>query len=171
MKPVRVIAVIGWFAALVVAALAAACASGRTSPAPIVPDKPAMTTDQKAAWSRMVGRWYGSQPTEKGGHMDWLVERAPEGVYQITFRVHDRDGTVTDRVEVGEWGVSGPIYFSIYRAYVTDGRLIPSNPADPYNYDAYQIIRLTDDTFEYQSVTSGAHYTIRRVGPDFELPE
>lgn len=119
----------------------------------------------------MVGKWYGSQPTKEGGVKQHTIERAIDGSYKIVFRVTDANGKVEESSEVGHWGVSGPIYFSIFRGWLSDGRLSTSDPTSPYNYDAYKIINLSTEDFEYESFSSGNRYKIKRVPNDFEFPK
>lgn len=101
----------------------------------------------------------------------WIVERRNDGIYKIHFRVIDPLGEKTDKIELGEWGVSGPIYFTIYKGYIERDKIIPVDPADPYNRDAYQILKLDDEIFEYESFDPVNKYTVRRVPSHFEFPE
>ena len=119
----------------------------------------------------MVGKWYGNQPTKDGGLRQQLIQRAPDGTYGITFRVTNQDGEIIEQTEVGQWGVSGPVYFSIFRGWLDGDEFIPADSADPYNYDAYRILTLTSDFFEYEHVTTGNRFTLERVSNDFDFPE
>ena len=120
----------------------------------------------------MIGKWYGSQPTKEGGVKKWIVERMSPGTYKIVFRIYEKDATsYWEQIEVGEWGVSGPVYFSILRGWVKDGKLTPADPTDPFNYDAYKIISLTDEKFEYENYDSGDVYGIKKVPISFDFPD
>ena len=156
--------------AILVAALLCACATPYTRRTPVEAAKPAPSDPQKEVWRHMLGRFHGKQPTPEGGVYEWVVERAANGTYVIHFRICGPDGDCVDRIEFGEWGVSGPVYFSIFRGWVEDGVMRPSDPSNPYNYDAYRIVRLTGDTFEYETFDGVNRFRIERVGPDFELP-
>lgn len=147
------------------------CATTNTSMIAITAEKPSLTLSQKEAWSMVVGKWYGSQPTKNGGKKEEIHENLPDGTYKVTFRVIDPEKVAKESVEVGQWGVCGPIYFSIFRGWVRGDRFSPSNPSDPYNYDAYRIIKLGNEVFEYEHVTTGNHYVIRKVPLDFKFPE
>src|SRR5436190_21349841 len=76
-------------------------------------------------WKMMVGKWYGSRSRTGGGRIEWISDRKPRGAYQTAFRTTAADGTVSEDVEVGEWGVVGPIYFTIFKGWVRDGRMVP----------------------------------------------
>src|SRR3546814_4829887 len=58
-----------------------------------------------------VGRWYGEEPEPGGITRRWVVDAFPDGVFRITFRFYDADGSYREQVEVGEWGIYGPVYF------------------------------------------------------------
>lgn len=146
------------------------CASTDISKVVVTPEKPSLTLSQEQTWSLMIGKWFGSQSTKDGGKKQQIMERSPQGTYQITFRIFDKDGKMEQQSEAGHWGVSGPVYFTIFRGWVEGNQLSPSNPDDPYNYDAYKIIRLNSEVFEYESYSSGNKYSIKRVANDFQFP-
>ena len=129
--------------------------------------KPGLSIAQEDAWVLMIGRWLGSQPIRGGGKRDWIVTRLPNGAYEIVFRVYDSDGNYEESIEIGEWGVAGPIYFSIFKGRVIDGELHGVDPTDPYNRDAYKIISITDEEFVYESFSSGNRFTIKKVANDY----
>ncbi len=146
------------------------CATTNTSTVAVTSQKPSLTLSQEETWNLMTGKWYGSQPTKDGGKKQEIMERSPQGTYKITFRVFDKDGKYKEQAEAGHWGVSGPVYFTIFRGWIEGDQLSPSNPADPYNYDAYKIIELNTDVFEYENYSSGNRYVIKRVPNDFQFP-
>lgn len=146
------------------------CATTNTSTVAVTSKKPSLSISQEETWNLMIGKWYGSQPTKDGGKVQEIMERSPQGTYKITFRVYEKDGKYKEQSEAGHWGVSGPIYFTIFRGWVKNNQLSPSNPADPYNYDAYKIINLNNEVFEYESYSSGNKYTNKKVSNDFEFP-
>lgn len=133
--------------------------------------KPSLSLDQEKAWRTMTGTWYGSQPKKGGGQHDWIVVRDNTGAYQITFRSYDKNGDYEDSIEVGEWGISGPIYFSIFKARVKDGEFISVDPTNPYNRDTYKIISLSETEFIYESFTSDNRFTLKRVEDDFTFTQ
>lgn len=65
-------------------------------------------------WYRMTGKWYGNMESEDKGKNEWLVERNLDGTYIIQFKNTDKMGNVEKSTEIGEWGISGNIYFTIY---------------------------------------------------------
>ncbi|WP_445364935.1 hypothetical protein ACJJJB_11410 [Microbulbifer sp. ANSA001] len=162
----KIVSIFIVFAGLIVTG----CATTNTSSVAITSAKPSLTFSQEETWNLMLGKWYGSQPTKDGGKRQEIVERFPQGTYKITFRTYDKDGKIKEQTEAGQWGVSGPVYFTIFRGWVEDNHLSPSNPADPFNYDAYRIIKLDNEMLEYESYSSGNKYVIKKVSNDFQFP-
>ncbi len=154
-----------------IAFLLGGCSSLHTSSEKVTDDKPYLSKSQKETWGLMVGKWYGSQPTTAGSRKDQITEHLSDGTYRDRFRVVSEDNKVRETVEVGQWGVSGPIYFAIFRGWLKDGKLKPSRSSDPYNYDAYRIINLTNKIFEYEHISTGTKYVINKVPSDFVFPD
>ncbi len=133
----------------------------------ITQSKPELTKTEHESWQNLIGKWYGKNLVKEGGTREHLIERQPNGKYLTTFKYTKPDGSIEFTTEVGLWGVSGNVYFTIFRGWIVREKLRPSDPTDPYNNDAYQIIKLTKDVFEYQSVSTGSHYLVKRVSQDF----
>ncbi|MDH3588562.1 MAG: hypothetical protein OEQ74_04090 [Gammaproteobacteria bacterium] len=138
---------------------------------------PLSSTDTKL-WSdsaqhdrdKMVGKWLGESDSGDGKLRLTLVERRENGTYTLTFRTYEGHN-YEEAVEVGLWGISGPVYFTIMRGWMTGGRFAPSDTTRAYYYDAYKIIQLDNATFEYQSVETGNRFVNRRVGDDFQFSD
>jgi hypothetical protein len=131
--------------------------------------KPDVSASQSENWDLMVGKWYGSHRLEGGGILKTIAERSPRGKYQITFRTYDEQGNYQESIEPGYWGISGPVYFTIFRGVMNGDTVTAVDPANPYKYDAYSILSLNADVFEYQSFSSGDKSTERKVPADFEF--
>ena len=133
--------------------------------------KPTLSQPQENKWSKMTGKWFGQEGTKNGGRVMWIAERNNDGTYKIHFRVVGLSGEITDQIEVGEWGVSGPVYFTIFKARIEGDKIIPVDPTNPYNRDAYKIIRLNEEYFEYEAFDSGNKFSVRKVPIDFVFPK
>lgn len=133
--------------------------------------KPALSSSQKTRWSYLIGKWFGKEATKEGGTVMWITERDDTGRYEIHFRSIDASGKVEEHIEVGEWGISGPIYFTIFKGTIENGRTLPSDSTDPYNRDAYRILRLDNNIFEYESFASGNKYKATKVPSNFIFPK
>lgn len=118
-----------------------------------------------------VGRWYGEQPQATGVTKRWLLDAFPDGVFRITFRFYDEDGSFREQVEVGEWGMSGPVYFLSTKGWVDDGLFLKADTRNGELYDAYKILKLDAAVFEYEHYVNGNRYRIRKVDTGFALPE
>ncbi len=119
----------------------------------------------------VVGRWFNEAPTKDGGKRFSISERNPDGTFVVRFRVIEASGKVWEQTELGFWGVDGPIYFTITRGFLDNGKVVATNPMDPTFYDAYEILELTESTMRYRSVGNADEFTTRRVPQSFEFPK
>lgn len=145
------------------------CTTTHTSDRAITSTKPALSLEEKDAWRLLTGKWYGSQPTAGGGKREEIVERRRDGTQIIRFRTHDLTYGIKDDIEVGQWGISGPVYFTFYRGSVEGDYFSPSDPSNPSNYDAYHILNLTEERFEYEHVVTGNRFVLKKVPSYFEF--
>ena len=118
-----------------------------------------------------VGRWYGETPEAGGATRRWVVDAFPDGVFRITFRFYEPDGSYREQVEVGEWGISGPVYFLSTKGWVDDGMFLKADTRNGELYDAYRILKLDGGVFEYEHYVNGSRYQVRKVDTGFALPE
>lgn len=118
-----------------------------------------------------VGRWYGEARKDGQVTRRWVVDAFPDGVFRITFRFYEEDGSYREQIEVGEWGISGPVYFLSTKGWVDDGAFLKADTRNGELYDAYRILKLEQQIFEYEHYVNGNRYQVRRVDTGFELPE
>jgi hypothetical protein len=95
------------------------------------------------------------------------MERFQNGTYKVMFRIYDATGKYEQQVEVGEWGISGAIYFSIMKGVIKDSVLLRADPTKAYHYDAYKIIKLDQNEMEYEHAESGDKFKLKKVPTDF----
>ena len=119
----------------------------------------------------LIGKWLGRAVTDDGGEIKWLSELKSDGTCELTFRTYNSKGAYQEQAESCFWGVSGKIHFTIIRDVIVDNKLIPVDPTDPYYYDAYEILKLNDQEFEYKAVTTGDIYKSQKVSDNYQLPE
>lgn len=167
--------------------LLAGCATGTApttpaSQAPAVPaplpavstNKPASPLSVEQRHRRLIGDWHGRQPAKEGGTVEWLMRRSGDGTFKVTFRNFSPAGRLTkESTEVGYWGVSGDLEMTHTLGWLrADGHIDPAPADDPYFWDAYRIIELTENRIRYVSVESGDDYVVTRVpvGSDFPPP-
>lgn len=117
----------------------------------------------------LLGKWYGIARTADGGRKEWLVNRAEDGTYRIDFRVTDAKGQVSAQSEVGFWGVSGGIYFRIFRGWVMLDGMKTADPTDPGHYDSYEVVSLSEQLFKYRHIDRNTLYTVKKMPDDYNL--
>ena len=136
---------------------------------PIVKPRPEEPGEQRRAW--MIGHFAGELTSETGEVVRWLVERTPDGKYATTFRRYAKGGGYEDQVEVGYWGISGPVYFTITVGWLREDGLEEADPTSAYFYDAYRIVHLDGQSIECEDFERRQSYKVERVDEDFVLPE
>jgi hypothetical protein len=121
--------------------------------------------------SLLIGKWYGEYVTEQGEKRQWIDEQYPDGTYKTHFRTFAGNGSYSDQTETGYWGTCGSIYFTMFTARIENDTRVPVDTTDPGCYDAYEIIKLSYETFEYKHITNGHHYVAKKVGNNFQFPQ
>lgn len=116
----------------------------------------------------MIGKWLGEATTKEGGVRRWLVQRASDGTHRITFRTRIPGKDWNEQTEVGYWGIAGSTYFTIMKGWMDGQRFLPADASNPYFYDAYKVVRLTELEFEYAS-EDGTRFSVKKVSPEFTL--
>ena len=147
------------------------CISGCEHTNKITETKPQLTHSEIEMWRLMVGKWYGNQPANNGGRSEIITERRSDGTYKNMFRIHDPVHGVTESTEVGQWGMSGSIYFTILHGWIEGDKFYPTDSVTPYYQDAYRIIELNEEVIEYEHVTVKGIFVSKKVPLDFEFPE
>jgi hypothetical protein len=132
------------------------------------PARLAPALDPVARRQILVGRWYGESTTPDGRLLRWLTDREANGTYRTHYLLlKERQEEST---EVGQWGLSGSVFFTIQRAWIRDGETQRVDSSNVYSYDAYDLLQVSEQNLEYRSASSGKRFVVRRVSPNFELP-
>jgi len=132
--------------------------------------KPLTAEEMRTRRDLLVGTWYGEARTNEGQTRRWIRQHQADGTYQLTVRDYSLDGSYLQQVEVGQWGISGPVYFTIMKGWQDGPRFKPANLTNPYYYDAYEILSLSPERWVYRHLESQARFVVRRVEDDFTLP-
>ena len=115
----------------------------------------------------LVGKWAGETLLKNGGRRQVLVERTVNGTFTVTFKTQwGTDHPVLEQ-QVGQWGISGPVYFTITTGWLDGDHIDPTDLGQPYYYDAYRIVDLSDQRFEFESFATDTTYLLWRVPDDF----
>ena len=119
----------------------------------------------------MVGNWVGESPVEMGGQRSVLLQRSADGTFSVAFKTRWDDRPVVVEQQVGQWGLAGPVYFTITTGWVDGDQVDSTDLGQPYFYDAYRVVTLDHDRFEFESFATRQHYVLRRVADDFSIDE
>jgi len=152
--------------------LLSGCATSTPSDQSTPSSKQDTPTSKEQTRSLMIGKWFSSRPTKFGGTRKQITERYSDGQYKIRLRVYKKDGQfLGDQAEVGLWGVAGNIYFLIFTGWLEGEKVISNDPSDPYNYDAYEIIELTDEILRYKPMGGTNEFVFHKVAQDYQFKD
>lgn len=158
----RVSARAGAIAVALVLAMAAGCASHGA----IHGVRPESGKKAQARRQMLFGWWVEREPIVGAGTRIEIALRCPDGVYFFDFRTLDRHGKLAgEQQEAGDWGISGPVYFTITRAVYTPGHSYRTDMTDSEYYDAYRIQKLSYDEFRYRDYENGDEFAAHRALP------
>lgn len=136
----------------------------RRSQEPVFPAyKPKPSGEVMRRHRMMIGNWAGESPIEDAGQRRVLLQRYADGTFEVTFETYREGAPALIEKQVGQWGLSGPVYFTITTGWVDGDRIEPAKPGEPYFYDAYRVISLEEDLFEYESFSDGRRYVMHRA--------
>jgi hypothetical protein len=116
----------------------------------------------------MVGTWYGEAAINNSPYVDlqrWIRVNRPDGTQTVTFRFYRDNRLVAEEVRQDSWSLANGVYRSECRSMTINGK-----PARCDRLFEYDVLRLDAQQMEYTSRSSGAHYRVKRVPPDFKLP-
>ena len=134
----------------------------QTEPFPFYKPRPSLAETRRH--DMLVGKWAGVSPIENGGQRQVLVERSADGTFTATFRtLVDSDRPVVVEQQIGQWGIAGPVYFTITTGWGDGDHLEFADLGRTRYYNAYRIVDLSADVFKFKSFTSDAYYILRRV--------
>lgn len=128
--------------------------------------RPVSTLAESQRHGRLIGNWVGEWPVEPGAQRRVLVQRFADGTFKMTLETW-RDDHVTVEQQVGQWGIAGPVYFTITTGVLKGDRVEPTDPEQSRFYNAYRIVELGRDVFEYESFAPPQRYRVQRVADEF----
>ncbi|MBU2894024.1 hypothetical protein KO495_11950 [Colwellia sp. D2M02] len=121
-------------------------------------------TPKQYARSLLCGCWFSTNTTNEGLKSTEYSEILPDGSFEFTFSRFDSNNQLIEKVtELGDWGLVGDIHFTITKDEVIDEQLYAADLNDEGNYQAYRVLQLNHQIFEYQHILTNETYIMRRV--------
>ena len=145
---------------------------GETSaakPAPCVLHNydPATSVDDRRRHELLVGNWVGETTGATGGKRRFLAQHFKDGTLRVTFKDEQPDGRAGIEEYVGNWGVSGSIYFRTLTGVAAGNVTDAADPAGSYRDRVYAILEIDDEHFEFESFAPGTKTRAQRVAASF----
>lgn len=114
----------------------------------------------------LFGWWIQSAPENRARRRMEVTLRCPDGIYFSDLRVLGARGDIIEeQQEVGDWGISGPVYFSIVRGGYRDGKRFTANTTQRRYYHAYQIRKLSYTSLQTRNYETGQTVSSQRATP------
>jgi len=112
----------------------------------------------------LFGRWYRNDIDAQGRQIVEYAELSADGSFEFTFVSTEKETNVTEQIiELGDWGLVGDIHFTITKSELIDQQLYASDLNDSDNYQAYKVLQLDHQNFEYQHIETKEIFMMRRV--------
>jgi hypothetical protein len=112
----------------------------------------------------LFGRWYRNDIDEQGKQVVEYAELSADGSFEFTFVSTEQQTNVTEQViELGDWGLVGNVHFTITKSELIDQQLYAADLNDSNNYQAYNVLQLNHQTFEYQHIETKEIFMMRKV--------
>jgi len=120
-------------------------------------------------WNNLTGKWYGKCKLKNNTIQEWLADRNNDGHYVIEFKTINEDGDNFKQIEKGEWGISGNVYFTIFKSYIINNYEETVDSTDAYARDTYKVFKLNNKIFKYRHIRTGENFKAEKVDSSFTL--
>ncbi len=122
------------------------------------------------ARSYLVGTWYNERQLSNGVTEEKTLENFDDGTYRITLKSTYKGGYTANNLELGQWGLSGDIYFTIARGTVEGCSIVSTDRQAPDTYNAYTIDELSEARLAYHPASGhGRRSQLTKAGNDVNL--
>lgn len=112
----------------------------------------------------LFGRWYRNDIDEQGRQIVEYAELSADGSFEFTFVSTEQETNITEQViELGDWGLVGNVHFTITKSELIDQELYAADLNDSDNYQAYNVLQLNHQVFEYQHIETKEIFMMRKV--------
>lgn len=112
----------------------------------------------------LVGRWFRQETDEQGNQLIEFAEFSVDGSFEFCFTTQTQQGEIIETIaELGDWGLVADIHFTITKGEVVDGKMYGADLDNSENYQAYKVLELTPEYFQYQHMLTHESYTLKRV--------
>lgn len=112
----------------------------------------------------LFGCWYRKDIDEQGQQVVEYAELSADGSFEFTFVSTEQETNVTEQViELGDWGLVGNVHFTITKTELIDQQLYAADLNDSNNYQAYNVLQLNHQFFEYQHIETKEVFMMRKV--------
>lgn len=132
-------------------------------------DKKNKDSATRSAKDIIIGTWHSVRELKDGITEEVNFENFADGTYRSQRKYIDRNGLSAERIQVGQWGVSGDILFTIARGWVEGCSIVTADTNDPDTYNAFEILTLSDKKIIYQHVRETTERSLFKMDENADL--
>ena len=129
--------------------------------------KPRPPAEEQRLHELIVGNWVGETMAEGDRKGRFLAQHFEDGTLRVTVTSEASDGRASTEEYLGNWSISGPIYFTSVTGIAVERAADATDWEGTGNINAYEILEIDGKHFEYESFSSRTKFVARRVGEDF----
>ncbi len=112
---------------------------------------------------QLFGQWYRTDSNEFEQFSE-LAQLNNDGSFVFTFSTYNLDGGVIEEItEMGEWGLVGDVHFTITKEEIENNQHYLADLTDADNYQAYQVVQLTEALFSYKHLVTKEIFELYRL--------
>lgn len=129
------------------------------------------THHNNLSWLAAVGTWYGHLKNSNLERLEVIIVHDPNGIYRAKTRRLGNEETLDIEVVYGEWGLSGPVYFSIPRAFEQGNEIIRFASYSPDQANTFKIAEFTEMRMKLIRYSDNLELTMVRVRDNFNFSD
>lgn len=144
--------------------------------------RPSDPLNQVLAREILIGSWQGAKRQQLTNEdYQWLTHHFSDGTYRSIFRTSATANNLEspppetnnppEQIEVGYWGVSGMVRYTIFRGWESPNGVIAAPPDEPSYYDAFLLQYLDENHMTYCNLETGESFTAVRVKSGSEFTQ
>jgi hypothetical protein len=112
---------------------------------------------------QLVGYWFRQKVDQSDTLESEYCHFQDDGIFKIDFINTKQGKTLQQITEYGSWGLVGDIHFTITEEIIIDDKCIDNDMSNENNYNAYRVLQLNSQFFEYEHIETKEKYLLKRT--------
>lgn len=116
----------------------------------------------------LFGRWFRENSDDQNSKTVEYAQLSADGSFEFTFITLETQSGKTEQIveqvtELGDWGLVADIHFTITKNEIFDEQIYAADLNDSNNYQAYRVLQLNHQIFEYQHIDTNEIFIMRKI--------